>query len=150
LLKPQSAGIGGECPMLIYHQSGDASLPNPVAISGQGVAPRRATLDWFRSQGIAAIPGDGLLSATVPATFDACVVVLQRFGRLGLRETLGPVVDLAAEGFAMYPALQRALHMRADRYRDDYPTTGEVYLHMGQVPALGWRLQKPAWSSTFR
>jgi gamma-glutamyltranspeptidase/glutathione hydrolase len=40
--------------------------------------------------------------------------------------------------------------MRADRYREDYPTTGEVYLHMGQVPALGWRLQKPAWSSTFR
>ena len=75
---------------------------------------------------------------------------LLMLGRLGLRETLGPVVDLAAEGFAMYPALQRALHMRADRYREDYPTTGEVYLHMGQVPALGWRLQKPAWSSTFR
>ena len=50
----------------------------------------------------------------------------------------------------MYPALQGALSVRADRYRDAYPTTGEVYLHRGDVPALGWRLQKPAWSSTFR
>ena len=150
LLKPQSAGIGGECPMLIYHHSPDTSLPNPVAISGQGVAPRRATIDWFRSNGIDQIPGDGLLATTVPATFDACVAVLQRFGRFGLRETLGPVVDLAAEGFAMYPSLQQALRARADRYRDDYPTTGEVYLHRGDVPALGWRLRKPAWASTFR
>jgi gamma-glutamyltranspeptidase/glutathione hydrolase len=150
LLKPQSAGIGGECPILIYHHSPDPALPNPVAISGQGVAPRRATIEWFRDHGIAAIPGDGLLATTVPATFDACVAALQRFGRLGLRETMGPVVELAAEGFAMYPALQRALHLRADRYRDDYPTTAEVYLHMGEAPPLGWRLRKPAWASTFR
>ena len=150
LLKPQSAGIGGECPMLLYHHSRDGSLPNPVAVSGQGGAPRRATIEWFRSHGIASIPGDGLLSTTVPATFDACVTVLQRFGRLGLRETIGPVADLAAEGFAMYPALQRGLATRVDRYRDEYPTTGEVYLHMGEVPAVGWRLRKPAWASTFR
>ena len=150
LLKPQSCGIGGECPILIYHHSADPAIPNPVAISGQGTAPRRATIEWFRSQGIDAIPGDGLLASTVPATFDACVVALERFGRLGLRETLGPVVDLAAEGFAMYPALQQSLHLRVDRYRDEYPTTGEVYLHMGAAPPIGWRLQKPAWASTFR
>ena len=150
LLKPQSAGIGGECPMLLYHHSSDASIPNPVAISGQGVAPRRATIEWFRSQGITSIPGDGLLSTTVPATFDACVTVLQRFGRLGLRETLGPVADLAADGFAIYPALQRALGLRVERYRDQYPTTGEVYLDGGRVPAVGWRLRCAAWASTFR
>jgi gamma-glutamyltranspeptidase/glutathione hydrolase len=151
LTKPQSAGIGGECPILVFRGGrADASAPNPVAISGQGVAPRRATIEWFEERGISAIPGDGLLATTVPATFDACVVALQRFGRLGLRETLGPVVELAAEGFAMYPALQRALSLRIDRYRDEYPTTGEVYLHRGDVPALGWRLQKPAWSSTFQ
>ena len=134
LLKPQSAGIGGECPILVYHHSPDPSLPNPVAISGQGVAPRRATIEWFREQGIDAIPGDGLLATTVPATFDACVVALQRFGRLGLRETLGPVVDLAPKGSPCTRRCSGALSVRADRYRDEYPTTGEVYLHRGDVP----------------
>ena len=57
LLKPQSAGIGGECPVLVYHHSPDPSLPNPVAISGQGVAPRRATIAWFREQGTPDQPG---------------------------------------------------------------------------------------------
>src|SRR3954454_4602196 len=58
LLKPQSAGIGGECPILIHHDGRDGSIPNPVAISGQGVAPRRATIDWFLERNIEAIPGD--------------------------------------------------------------------------------------------
>ncbi len=150
MLKPQSAGIAGECPILIYHHSSDRSLPNPVVISGQGVAPRRATIEWFRAAGIDAIPGDGLLAATVPATFDACVVALQRFGRLGLRETLGPVVDLAAEGFALYPALRNALAGRLERYRDAYPTTGAVFLDDGSVPAVGWRVRQQTWAATFR
>src|SRR3954464_6247292 len=51
LLKPQSAGIGGECPILIHAATPVPGVPNPVAISGQGVAPRAATIDWFRSQG---------------------------------------------------------------------------------------------------
>ena len=123
LLKPQSCGIAGECPILIYHHAEDPSLPNPVAISGQGTAPRRATIDWFRRQGITAIPGDGLLAATVPATFDACLVALERFGRLGLRETLSHAVDLAADGFAVYPALRTALDLRVERYRDELPST---------------------------
>ena len=41
-----------------------------VAISGQGVAPRAATIDWFRQRNIGLIPGDGLLPATVPAAVD--------------------------------------------------------------------------------
>ena len=150
LLKPQSAGIGGECPILIHHHSADSSLPNPIAINGQGTAPRRATIAWFREQGIDMIPGDGLLATTVPATFDACVVALERFGRLGLRETLGPVVDLAADGFAMYPALRNALALRYERYRDEYPSTGDVCLDRGRVPEVGWRLRQAAWAATFR
>ena len=150
LLKPQSCGIAGECPILIYHHAEDPSLPNPVAISGQGTAPRRATIDWFRSQGITAIPGDGLLAATVPATFDACLVALERFGRLGLRETLGHAVDLAADGFAVYPALRSALDLRVERYRDELPSTGAVFLDAGRVPDVGWRLRQLAWAATFR
>jgi gamma-glutamyltranspeptidase/glutathione hydrolase len=149
LVKPQSAGIAGECPILVYHHSADASLPNPVSISGNGTAPRRATIEWFEERRIAAIPGDGLLSALVPATFDACLVALQRFGRLGVRETLGPVVELAADGFALYPAFHNALNLRADRYRDEYPTTGAIFLDRGAVPDVGWRIRQPAWAATF-
>src|SRR6266542_6715625 len=57
LLKPQSVGIGGESPILIHL----AKEGKSVAINGQGWAPRRATIDWFRQRGIKLIPSDGFL-----------------------------------------------------------------------------------------
>src|ERR1700736_6088739 len=48
LLKPQSVGIGGEGPILIHL----ATPGRSVAITGQGWAPRAASIDWFRSRGI--------------------------------------------------------------------------------------------------
>src|SRR5437868_7135400 len=56
-------GIGGECPILIY----SARDKKVYAISGQGRAPRAATLEWFRKNNIALIPDDGFLPATTPA-----------------------------------------------------------------------------------
>ncbi len=150
LLKPQSCGIAGECPILIYAAASDGSAPNPVAINGQGTAPRRATIEWFRGAGYDMIPGDGLLAATVPATVDASIAALARFGRLGLRETLGPVVDLAADGFAVYPAMARALARSQERFREEWPSTAEVFLNQGAVPAVGSRLRQIQWAATLR
>jgi len=168
LLKPQSCGIGGECPILIWDGRGGAAgrgvatgggtagpgapngNPNPVAINGQGSAPRRATIEWFRGQGYSMIPGDGLLAATMPATFDACIQAQLRYGRLGLRESLGPVVDLAEEGFAVYPALAGALGRYRERFVAEWPSSADVFLDGGDAPLVGWRLRQPAWAATFR
>jgi gamma-glutamyltranspeptidase/glutathione hydrolase len=148
LVKPQSNGIGGEAPILIY-RAGDGPGPRIVAINGQGSAPRRATIDWFRQAELDLIPGDGLLPATVPAAFGAWVTALMRYGRLGLKETLGPVVDLARGGFAVYGALRDAVERNADKYRQQWPSSAEIYLDGGQVPAIGWILRQPAWARTF-
>ena len=156
LLKPQSAGIAGECPILIWRggveqsAGGGRLLPNPLAISGQGTAPRAATIDHFRRRGDSTIPGEGLRAATVPATVAACVTALRTAGRLGLRETLGPVVDLAEEGFAVYPALREQLAFHLDRYRGEWASTGEAYLDDGRVPEVGWRLRCRDWAAGMR
>ena len=67
VLKPHQNGLGGECPILIYNPK-DGRV---VSISGQGTAPRKATIEWFRNNGIKMIPGDGLLAATVPGAVGA-------------------------------------------------------------------------------
>src|SRR5438105_8859980 len=46
LLEPHNNGLGGESPILIYH----ARSRKVVAINGQGVAPRAATIDWLAVQ----------------------------------------------------------------------------------------------------
>ena len=155
VLKPQSCGIGGESPILLWRPEADTSrdrhpLPNPLAINGQGSAPRAATIDWFRSAGLDMIPGDGLLAPTVPATFDACVEALRVGGRLGLVESLEPAVELAREGFALYPSLREQLVRHQHKYAETWPSTGAVWLDDGRVPEVGSWIRQPEWAATFQ
>jgi len=143
---PQSNGIAGECPMLVF----DPQRRCVVSISGQGAAPRLATLDWFQQQGISLIPGDGLLPATVPASFGAWITLLQQFGRLGLAETLGPAVELARSGFPVYPGLSAAINASATRFREWWPSSAEQFMPGNRVPLPGDVLCQPAWAATFQ
>jgi gamma-glutamyltranspeptidase/glutathione hydrolase len=150
LVKPQSNGIGGEAPILIY-RAGEGPGPRLAAINGQGCAPKRATLEWFRNERIDVIPGDGFLPATVPASFGAWVTALLHYGTLGLKETLGPVVDLARDGFAVYPVLHEAIARNAEKYRSEWPSSADVYLDgSGGVPPVGTLMRQPVWARTFQ
>ena len=148
MLKPQSNGIGGESPILIHRDGGDG--PQVAAINGQGIAPKRATIEWFRSQNIDLIPGDGFLPATVPGAFGAWVTSLLRYGRLSLKETLGPVVDLARDGFPMYAELHRSIGRQAEKFRTRWPTSAQAFLDNGAVPAVGSIWKQPDWARTFQ
>ncbi|MDE2931852.1 MAG: gamma-glutamyltransferase family protein [Chloroflexota bacterium] len=148
MLKPHSNGIGGESPILIHSARADG--PRIVAVNGQGMAPKRATIEWFRSQNIDLIPGDGFLPATVSGAFGAWVTSLLRFGRLSLKETLGPVVDLARDGFPMYAELSRSISNQAEKFRTQWPTSGEAFLVNGEAPEVGSIWRQPAWANTFQ
>src|SRR5260370_14127738 len=81
VLKPQSTGIGGEVPILIAPVGGWNGHP-VVAVKGQGCAPRAATIDWLRQEGVDLIPRDGFLPTTVPRAFGAWATAPLHFGRL--------------------------------------------------------------------
>ncbi|HEY4269190.1 MAG TPA: gamma-glutamyltransferase, partial [Galbitalea sp.] len=146
LVKPQECGIGGECPILIYQprRAATPDRPNPYVISGQGAAPRGLTIQRVRELGLHDIPGTGLLAAAVPATVGALITALIESGTLGLEETLGPVVDLARDGFAVYPALRLGIEQSHHRI-SHWPSTAEVFLD-GGIPEVGKIVRFPAWS----
>lgn len=144
VLKPHQNGLGGECPILIH----DPRRGEVVAVSGQGTAPRKAAIEWFRGHGIDVIPGDGYLPATVPAAVGAYCAVLRTYGRLTLYEVIQPALELAADGFPVYEALHRAIADHAERFRRDYPSTAAIFLPGGEVPALGRILRQEALART--
>ncbi|MBI2191363.1 MAG: gamma-glutamyltransferase family protein [Planctomycetes bacterium] len=146
VVEPHLNGIAGEVPILVYPARED----RVYAISGQGWAPRAMTLDWFREHRVSLIPGDGLLAATVPAAVDAWILCLIRFGRLTLAETLGPAIELAEEGFPMYPGLRNAIRANADRFRREWPGSAAVCLPGGRVPEVGEAYRQLDWARTFR
>ncbi|HEX5417862.1 MAG TPA: gamma-glutamyltransferase family protein [Chloroflexota bacterium] len=149
VLKPQSTGIGGEVPILIAPVGG-WSGQSVVAIKGQGCAPRAATIDWFRREGIDLIPGDGFLPATVPGAFGSWATALLNFGRLSLTEVLEPAIELAEEGFPVYDGLRDVIIRNAEKYAEQWPSTAAIYLPNGKPPANGDVLVQKDWARTFK
>ncbi len=136
VLEPTQNGPGGECPILYY----EAAADRVHAISGQGPAPAAATLAAMRERGVALIPPDGFLAATVPAAIDAWCLLLERFGTWSLADAIAPARDLAARGFPMYPFLRGLLAFVEPRFRSEWPTSASIY---SPVPADGQPLANP-------
>lgn len=146
VLEPHQNGTGGEAPILVY----SADRRKPFAVNGHGTAPRRATIDWFREQGIDLIPGNGFLPATVPAAFDSWITALREFGTMSLAEVLAPALDLAENGFPMYNHLREIIVAKQDAFLKDWPTSAEVFLPGGRVPEVGDLFRQPLLASTYR
>ena len=146
LLEPQSCGIGGEVPTLIY----SARERRTFAISGMGWSPKAFTVDWCRDHGIDLIPGDGYLPACVPAVVDTWAVALGRFGTMSFAEILQPAIELAENGFPVYVGLRNSLRANRVKYLEQYPTTGAIYLPQGNVPRVGAALYNPDFGAMLR
>jgi gamma-glutamyltranspeptidase/glutathione hydrolase len=146
VLEPQSCGIGGEVPILIY----SAKEGKPFALSGQGWVGKAATVDWFRRENIQLIPGDGFLPATVPAAFGTWAFALMRFGTLTLKDVLEPAIDYTESGFPMYLGLRNAVARLAARFREEWPSSAAVYLPDNRVPAVGEVFRNPDWAATLK
>jgi gamma-glutamyltranspeptidase/glutathione hydrolase len=84
---------GGELQGLIYHPT----LKKVIAINGLGVAPKAATVTFYRSKGYDRFPPEyGPLAAVTPGIPGGLMTVLADYGTLGLAEVLAPAIDLAA------------------------------------------------------
>jgi gamma-glutamyltranspeptidase/glutathione hydrolase len=146
VLEPQSNGIGGEVPALIY----SAAEGNVHAVSGVGWNAEAFTIDWCRAHGVDLIPGDGYLPACVPAPVDTWATAVARFGTLRFADVLQPAIELAESGFPIYEGLHEHLSANRERYLTRYPTTGELYLPGGRVPEVGTVWRNPDWAHVLK
>ncbi len=146
LIEPQSCGIGGEVPTLIY----SAAEKKTFAISGMGWSAEALTIGWCRDNGIDLIPGDGYLPACVPAPVGTWATALARFGTLSFADILAPTIEFAEQGFPVYAAMRRAIGAGLQKFTELYPSTGEVYCPDGAVPELGQIHRNPDFAEMLR
>ena len=140
----------GECVALVH----DGRTRETVAVSGQGVAPKLATMAFFRGRGLDRIPtgpgADAHLSFTVPGAVDAYLTLLETRGTRTLAEVLAPAVHYARRGFPMYEYMHRMLAIPESRTQFDlYPPGGtDVFYPGGRVPEVGELFRQPALAAT--
>ena len=144
--------LAAEGVFMLYHaESGDL-----LSLSGQGTAPRLATVDWYRSQGQEEIPtGPGPLahlSFTVPGVVAAYLSLLEKYGTKTVGEVLEPAIHYAERGFPNYEYMLERIDAPGTRSQwDEYPPGGaDVFYDDGEVPAPGSPLVQKALGATLR
>ena len=156
VVNPHMHTFGGELSALVY----SATDRKVFSINGNTVAPRAATIAWFREQGIGLIPWSGVLSAGPSAAPDAFLSVLDRFGTCSFAAVAAPAVELAERGFPMHAALRGpapkylsvdfSIAANAENFARQWPTSANVYLPNGRLPEVGQVVTNPDLARTFR
>ncbi|WP_336922555.1 gamma-glutamyltransferase family protein [Aquipuribacter sp. SD81] len=148
VVEPHLNGPAGEVPILL------APPGQPVQVlCGQGVAPAAATPEAFEALGLDHVPGTGLLAATVPGSFGAWALLVQRWGTWSVADVLAPAIALAADGAPVLDRVEATLSRTAAHLRAHWPTSAATYL-VGDgpdgVPVAGELLRLPALADTYR
>ena len=110
---------------------------------GKALRQRKATIERYRAEGLDLIPGSGLLATVVPGAFDAWMIMLRDHGRLSLRDVLEPAIYYAEHGHPILANASNVIAGMAETFRQEWPTSAEVWLPNGNVPTAGSILRNP-------
>lgn len=131
VVEPHLVGPAGEVP-IVFHSAARGGVE---VLCGQGTTPAAATLERFRAEGLDLIPGNGLLPAVVPGSFDAWMLLLRDHGSMRLRDVLEPAIHYAENGHALMPRISNTIAGLKAWFEQHWPSTAEIYLPNGAVPA---------------
>lgn len=139
---------GGETQALIWHP-GERRV---IAINALGVAPTGATVEFYKSRGMAQPPEFGPLAAVTPGTPGGLFVMLAEYGRLSLGEVLAPAITLA-DGYPIEAQTANLIERDKDLLKQ-WPDSARVLLpHAGQAreaPKAGEIFRQPDLAATLR
>ena len=145
-----SYSLAAEGVFMLY----DAESDETLSLSGQGVAPRKATVEFYRSQGLDAIPTgpQAHLAFTVPGIVDALIAMLDRYGTKTVGEVLEPSMRYAEQGIPFYEYMVERLEPPVAREQfERYPPGGtDVFYPNGGPPRPGSMLVQTALGGTLR
>ena len=143
LAEPQMTGIGGDLFALVSPAGGD----DVVAVNGSGRAPAAASAAALRDAGHETVPLYTPDAVTVPGAVDAVCTLSERWGKLGLADSLAPAIHYMEAGLPVAP------RVAFDWARDAEVLQGHGLRHFmcdGQVPRVGQMFALPGQAEVLR
>ena len=143
VVEPHLNGPGGDMTGVFAPAGGEATV-----LAGQGPAPAAATVEHYRGQGLDLVPGAGGLAAAVPGAVDAWMVLLREHGTWEPADVLAPAIGYARDGHPVVGRVGRTISSVADLFTQHWPTSAELWMPQGRIPADGDVVTNPAWART--
>src|SRR2546430_14483605 len=139
---------GGETQALIYNPH----TKKVIGINALGVAPTGATPEFYKGKGFTHPPDEGVLAAVTPGTPGGIMTMVAEYGRLSLKDVLGPAIEMA-DGYAIEGQSAGTIDRNKDKLKN-WPYSKKVFLihddakHPG--PVAGEIFHQPDLAATLR
>lgn len=143
--RPHSTGLGGGG-FMVVNKAGE----EPVAIDFREMAPRMASKNMFMKNGkqVKDRSLTGALASGTPGMVAGVIDAHKKNGKLPLKVVMRPAIELARDGFEIYPALGVALKEEAHRLCK-FPDSKKIFLKKGCAPKeAGEILKQPELAKT--
>ncbi|HTB10665.1 MAG TPA: gamma-glutamyltransferase family protein [Bryobacteraceae bacterium] len=146
-------GLGGEMPLLVKMNG------KPVmVVSGIGVAPKKATVEYYEKRPVEPweqdglrrppIPGQGIRAAITPGMVDGLLLALENFGTKSFAEVAAPAIE-DADTFPATEIFSNTLGM-FQRILALWPASQQFYFPKGTLPKPGEIVHMPNLAATLR
>jgi gamma-glutamyltranspeptidase/glutathione hydrolase len=145
VVEPHLNGPGGDLVGIFATAENPAE---PVVLVGQGPAPRGATIEHFRSEGLSLVPGAGALAAAVPGAVDAWLLLLRDHGTWELEPLLAFAHGYARNGHPLLGRVSATIAAVADLFQSHWPSSAAQWMPDGRVPQEGELVANPAYART--
>ncbi len=145
VVEPTSTGLGGD--VFAAYRTADGEVG---AMRASGGAPAGASLEAVRERvadgtdadpEAVSMPMHGPHAVTVPGTARGWEATVEKLGRLGLAETLGPAIEYATEGYPVTEVVSAQWQHGEQLFNDEHAR--EAYLFDGAAPSVGQTVRLP-------
>jgi gamma-glutamyltranspeptidase/glutathione hydrolase len=148
VVEPYSSGLGGGGFWLLHR----ASDGFETMVDGRERSPMAAYQDMYldvTGQVMAGASIDGPLAAGIPGQPAALVHIAEHYGRLPLKQTLAPAIELARKGFPVDAVYQRMAKRRLSQLLQSEEAK-RIFLQRGEVPELGQTIRQRDLAKTLK
>ena len=143
ICEPQSTGIGGDCFALVK----PAGSEEVHALNGSGRAPAGIDAEELRSFGPVIDPFGNPHAVTIPGAVSGFAALSDRFGKLGLADSLAPAIHHAEEGVPVAGRVARDWALESAHIEG---AAREHYLKSGKALGHGDVFRSPGQAEVLR
>jgi len=132
VLQPDMVSFACVAPTLIYMKE----LDKVISLAGLGYWPKSTDVAKLIAAGNGKAVPENLLRTVIPAAPATYVEALRRFGTISFEEAAAPAMELAKNGFSVYPLLSTNIEYLENSFRR-WLDNERIFLPKGSAPKVG-------------